>query len=41
MDVSELKKLKGLETENRRLKELYANVSLEKQILQDIVDGKL
>ena len=41
MEVSELKKLKALEEEHRRLKELFARVSLDKQILQDIVEGKI
>lgn len=41
MEASDLKRIKQLEDENRRLKELYAKVSLEKQILQDVVDGKL
>ena len=41
MELSDIKRLKALEEENRRLKSLYADVSLEKQILQDIVDGKL
>ena len=36
-----MKRLKALEEENRRLKALYADTALEKQILQDIVDGKL
>lgn len=41
MELSDLKKMKALEEENQRLKRLYAEVSLDKQILQDIVDGKL
>lgn len=41
MEVSDIQKLKTLEDENRRLKELYAKVSLEKQILQDVIEGKL
>jgi len=41
MEVSDVKRLKALEEENRRLKSLYADISLERQILQDIVDGKL
>lgn len=41
MELSDIKRLKALEEENRRLKSLYADTALEKQILQDIVDGKL
>lgn len=41
MELSDIKRLKALEEENRRLKALYADTALEKQILQDIVDGKL
>ena len=40
METSELKRLKELELENRRLKEMYANLSLEHQILKDIVQKK-
>ncbi len=41
MEVSALKKLKALEEENRRLKELFPKASLENQILQDIVEEKI
>jgi putative transposase len=41
MTVAELKKLKELEDENRKLKNMYANLSLEHQILKDIVEKKL
>jgi len=41
MELSDIKRLKALEEENRRLKALYADTALEKQILQDFVDGKL
>jgi putative transposase len=41
MTVSELKRLKELEEENRRLKQLYANLSLEHEALQDIIEKKL
>ena len=33
-------RLKQLETENRRLKKLVADLSLDKQILQEVVDRK-
>jgi putative transposase len=37
MSVSELKRLKELEEENRRLKQMYANLSLEHEALKDII----
>ena len=41
MDASALKRLKELEEENRRLKQMYADLSLEHQALKDIVHKKL
>lgn len=41
MSVSELKRLRELEEENRRLKQMYANLSLEHEVLKDIVEKKL
>lgn len=41
MSVSELKRLKELEAENRRLKQMYANLSLEHEVLKDIIEKKL
>ncbi len=41
MSVSELKRLKELEEENRRLKLMYANLSLEHAALKDIIEKKL
>ena len=41
MSVSELKRLKELEEENRRLKQMYANLSLEHEALKDIIEKKL
>ena len=38
MDVSELKRLKELEEENRRLKQMYADLSLEHEVLKDIIE---
>jgi len=38
MDVSEAKRLKQLEDENRRLKKLLADTMLDKQLLQNIVE---
>jgi putative transposase len=41
MDASQLKQLKELEDENRRLKHMYAELSLDHRILKDIVEKKL
>lgn len=41
MDTNALKRLKELEEENRRLKHMYADLSLEYQVLKDIVRKKL
>jgi putative transposase len=41
MSVSELKRLKELEEENRRLEQMYANLSLEHEALKDIIEKKL
>lgn len=41
MDASALKRLKELEDENRRLKQMYADRSLEHRVLKDIVEKKL
>jgi putative transposase len=41
MTVSELKRLKELEAENQRLKQMYANLSLEHEALKDILEKKL
>ena len=38
MSVSELKRLRELEEENRRLKQMYANLSLEHEALKDIIE---
>ncbi len=40
LSPSELKRLKALEDENRKLKRLVADLALDKQILQDAVSGK-
>ncbi|ABB39701.1 transposase IS3/IS911 family protein [Oleidesulfovibrio alaskensis G20] len=39
--VSELRRLKQLEEENRQLKKLVADLSLDKQMLQDVLTKKL
>jgi len=41
MDIQELKHLRQLETENRRLKQMFAELSLDHKILKDIVAKKL
>ena len=38
--VAEAKKLKALEEENRRLKRVVADLTLDKQMLQDVVSRK-
>jgi putative transposase len=40
MGIAELRRLKILEEENRKLKQLVADLSLDKQMLQDIVRKK-
>ena len=40
MDVSDAKKLKSLEDENRRLKKLVADLSLDIQIYKDVNSKK-
>jgi putative transposase len=41
LGVSELRRLKQLEEENRRLKRMVADLSLDKQMLQDVLSKKL
>ncbi len=41
MELSDVKRLKELEQENRRLKQMYADLSLEHRVLKDIVEKKL
>ena len=41
LNVDQAKRLKQLEDENGRLKNLVADLSLEKQVLADIARGKL
>jgi putative transposase len=40
MGIAEVKKLKLLEEENRKLKQLVADLSLDKQMLQDVLRKK-
>jgi len=41
LGVSELRRLKQLEEENRQLKKLVADLSVDKQMLQDVITKKL
>ena len=41
MDASALKRLKELEEENNKLKQMYAEISLEYKALKDIIEKKL
>lgn len=40
MDASQLKRLKELEDENRRLKRMYADLSLDHELLKDVIEKK-
>jgi putative transposase len=41
MGVAELRELKQLRQENRRLKRMVADLSLDKQMLREVVETKL
>lgn len=38
MDVSQVKRLKELEEENRKLKHMYANLALDNRILKEVIE---
>jgi putative transposase len=40
LGISELRRLKQLEEENRQLKQLVADLSLDKKMLQDVLSKK-
>jgi putative transposase len=40
MGVSEIRRLRQLEEENKKLKQLVADLSLDKQMLQDVLSKK-
>ena len=40
MEVNDTRRLKQLEDENRRLKRLVADLTLDKQVLQDVASRK-
>jgi putative transposase len=41
LEVSEIRRLKQLEEENHRLKQLVADLTLDKQMLQEVLSKKL
>jgi putative transposase len=41
LDASELKRIKELEAENQRLKQMFADLSLENRAMKDLIDRKL
>ena len=41
MEASDIRKLKDLEEENRRLKQMFADLSLENRALKDVIERKL
>lgn len=40
MEVSDLKKIKDLQDENRRLKQMFADLSFENRALKDVIEKK-
>ena len=40
MEASDIKRLKELEEENRKLKQMYADISLENRALKDVISKK-
>lgn len=41
MSGKELKRIKDLEEENRKLKQMYANLALDHQLAKEIIEKKL
>jgi putative transposase len=41
MSVSDIKRLKELEEENRRLKKMYAELSIDHSILREVLEKKI
>lgn len=41
METSYIKRMRDLEHENARLKQMYADLSLEKRALKDVIEKKL
>ena len=40
MEASDVRRMKDLEEENRRLKQMYADLSLENQALKEVLTKK-
>lgn len=38
MEATDIKKIKDLEDENRRLKQMFADISLENRALKDVIE---
>ena len=41
MEISDIKRLKELERENRKLKQMFAELSLENRALKNVIEKKL
>ena len=41
MEASDIKKIKDLEDENRRLKQIFVDLSLENRALKDVIEKNL
>ena len=41
MEASDLKRLKDLEGENRRLKQMYADLSIDNALMKELIEKKL
>jgi len=41
LEASDLKRLKELEAENRKLKQMYAESELQNRVLKDVIEKKL
>jgi len=41
MEAADIKKIKDLKDENRRLKQMFADLSLENRALKDVIEKKL
>jgi putative transposase len=41
MEAADIRRLKELEDENRRLKQMYADISLENRALKDVIAKKI
>jgi putative transposase len=41
MEAQDLRRLKELEEENRRLKQMYAELAMDNKVLKDVLSKKL